>query len=62
MQQIEEYYIVTSPSNEVELSDYVNEYISKGWQPLGSPFTSRGSYTDDFHQAIVKYTTKSRKI
>lgn len=49
-------YIILNNSNMVRLQDLVNEYIERGWKPLGGLVTSQGTPINDdttFYQSLT---------
>ncbi len=51
----EEYLILAKKSHE-SLTDVVNQYIQRGWEPVGGITTRKGSVFEYYYQAIVRYS------
>lgn len=55
MKKIIEYCVCSDIISYEYLSEDVNEYIAKGWQPFGQIVVSQRGHTILYAQAIVKY-------
>lgn len=59
MSKIEDYELLERPSSD-DLSDTVNEWIKKGYQPFGSPFIKDDKdFKSFYYQAVIKYIETS---
>lgn len=48
-------YFLVSATTAQELSDKVNERLARNWEPIGSPFTEKGT----FYQALIYKQNKA---
>ena len=48
-------YLIVQMSNCTHLTEKVNEYITKGYQPLGNIISNYDNANNSFIQVVVKY-------